>query len=60
MIRTVPNGPCANRPEPTSLVSGRLVILIDEETYDALIGRRIDLVNGRLIATDDVVDEVTA
>jgi ABC-type multidrug transport system ATPase subunit len=42
-------------PEATVLVTGH-----HDATYGALSSRRIDLINGSLIATDDIVDEVTA
>jgi ABC-type multidrug transport system ATPase subunit len=42
-------------PRATVLLTGH-----HDETYDALSTRRIDIVNGCLIATDDLVDEVTA
>jgi ABC-type multidrug transport system ATPase subunit len=42
-------------PEATVLVTGH-----HDDTYGALSSRRIDILNGSLIATDDLVDEVTA
>jgi ABC-type multidrug transport system ATPase subunit len=42
-------------PQATVLVTGH-----HDDTYGALSSRRIDLINGSLIATDDLVDEVTA
>jgi ABC-type multidrug transport system ATPase subunit len=42
-------------PEATVLVTGH-----HDETYGSLSSRRVDILNGRLIATDDIVDQVTA
>lgn len=42
-------------PEATVLVTGH-----HDDVYGSLGGRRIDLLNGRLIAADDLADEVTA
>ena len=45
----------AQAPDATVLVTGH-----HDDTYGPLSSRRIDIVNGSLIATDDLVDKVTA